>query len=321
MLAQARGQARPARSVLMVRPAAFGFNVETAETNAFQHVPPGGPDRGGNAAVRHRAVEEFDGLVRVLRDRGVEVVAVEDTAQPVKPDAVFPCNWISFHTDGSVILYPMQSPLRRRERRTDVIDRLEREHGFEVGEIVDLTAYEDEGRFLEGSGSLVFDDANACVYASLSPRTDPALAREVASVLGYDIVLFAAADDRGRPLYHTDVVLALGADFAVVAAETIRNASERATVLERLRATGRDLVPITFDQLACFAANILEIEAADGERVIVMSDAARRSLAGDAIETIERYDRIVHADLATIESVGGGGARCMIADIHLPRRG
>jgi len=303
----------------MVRPAAFGFDDETAATNVFQHAPS--PDASGDqtSAIQKWGVEEFDGLVLALIQAGVEVIVVDDTPEPGKLDAVFPCNWISFHADGTVILYPISAPVRRLERRPSIIRDLETNYGFQVSRVVDLTSHEREGRFLEGSGSLVFDDANRLIYASLSDRTNPDLAADVADLLGYELVTFAATDERGRPIYHTDVVMALGTGFGVVAAEAIREEGERQDVLDRLRSTGRELVQISFEQLALFAGNLLEVTNRDGGASVVMSDAAYAALAPDQLEAIGRYGALIHAPLPTIEGVGGGSARCMIADIHLLR--
>jgi hypothetical protein len=307
----------PVRALLMVRPAWFAFDPETAATNVFQK-PPGGDGGADPAEVHRAAVAEFDGLVAALRRARVQVVDVDDTETPRKPDAVFPCNWISFHPDGTVILYPLQAPVRRLERRPEIVHMLESD--FDLKRVVDLSAYEDESRFLEGSGSLVFDDADRCIYCSVSGRTDPELAREVADLLSYDLEIFAAADQGGRAIYHTDVVLALGSRFAVVAAETIADAAARERILKRLAESGRDVVTIDFAQVARFAGNVIEVGAADGEGVVVMSDAAKSAFTALDIRTLERSGPIVHAPLPTIEWVGGGSARCMVADIRLPRR-
>jgi hypothetical protein len=308
---------RPAQTLLMVRPAAFGFNPETAGTNVFQHEADGVQP----AQIQQRALAEFDRLAAALNEAGIEVIVVEDTGEPPKPDAVFPCNWVTFHPDGSAVLYPMHAPMRRDERRPEIIRDLERMGGFKVSRFVDLSDHEAESRFLEGSGSLVFDHYHRTIYTSLSARTDPDLARGVASLLEYAFVVFSSADQTGTTVYHTDIVLALGRRFAVVAAELIAVKADRENVIERLRSTGRELVSIDAAQVAGFAGNILEVADGRGEPVIVMSDRAYSSFHTDQIEVLERHGRIVRSDLSTIEIVGGGSARCMIADVHLPRSG
>lgn len=308
-----------AQTLLMVRPAAFGFNAQTAATNAFQKAPEGGLTDARSEAINRQGIEEFDRLVASLRLAEVEVIVVDDTPEPRKPDAIFPCNWVTFHDDGTVILYPMNSPIRRLERRADIIRDLESVHGFEISRTVDLSFHENEFKYLEGAGSLVFDDRGRCVYASRSGRTDDGLARQVAELLGYDLVLFTSADDDGMPIYHTDVVMALGTRFAVLAAELIQDESDRRSVIDRLRSTGRELVLISFEQVRRFAGNVLEVLNRDGRLVIVMSDSAYDALDSVQIGTIGRHGTIVHTGLATVEAVGGGSARCMIADISLPR--
>jgi hypothetical protein len=303
----------------MIRPAAFGFNEETADSNAFQHRPGSGGEDGGSAAIRASALVEFDDLVRVLDGAGVEAVVFEDTAEPAKPDAVFPNNWITFHPDGTVVLYPMQARVRRLERRPDVIFELETRHGFRVRRVIDLSAHEAENRFLEGSGSLVFDDDARCVYAGLSPRTDPDLARNLAELLSYDLELFQPIDDDGRPVYHTNVVLTIGARICVVADGTIRDPARRGRVLDRLGATGRDIVCISTAQMERFAGNLIALTGANRQSRMLMSATARDALGAGALERIGRHSEPLVASVPTIERVGGGSVRCMVADVRLPR--
>ena len=298
----------------MVRPKAFGFNVETAGTNVFQRAPEGAETE----AVQRKAIEEFDAYTAALASAGVRVIVVEDTVEPPSPDAVFPCNWVTFHSDGTVIRYPMHSPARRRERRQDVIGDLERMGVFRASRVVDLSAHESEFRYLEGSGSLVFDDVHGVVYACRSPRTDIGLGGHVAVLLGYELVAFSAVDAAGVPIYHTDIVLALGGAFAVVADDTIADGRERARILDRLRSTGRALVSIGLEQAAGFAGNILELTDRRGAPVITMSSRARAAFDPAQLEVLRSCGRIVDCSLSTIESVGGGSARCMIADVPAP---
>ena len=304
-----------ADAVLMVRPAAFGYNPETAGSNAFQR-PPGemaGPQ--AQAAAR----TEFDALVRALRSEGVSVCVAEDTPDPPKPDAVFPNNWVSFHEDGTVVLYPLEAPSRRRERRQEIIDEAVQGLGFRVRHLIDLMHYEEDGKFLEGTGSLVLDHAARVAYACLSSRTHPELVQEWAQQLRYEPVLFEANDEKGQPLYHTNVLLCIGARMAVLGSEAIA-AKDRARVLARLKASGREVIEIGHEAIGRFGANMLELgtwdEALGDSRVLVMSEQARRALSPD---TYAQLSGCTDAQLAvpspTIERLGGGSVRCMLAEV------
>ena len=299
----------------MIRPASFGFNEETAGTNVFQRRIEG----VSRDELQERAVSEFDALVDEIRRAGVEVIVVEDLPEPQTPDAVFPNNWISFHEDGTVILYPMYASSRRLERRSDVLEILKTDHGFRVTRVVDLTHHEQQERFLEGTGSIVFDHVERCGYANLSARTNPEILQEVTRMLGYDRVLFNASNEAGNAVYHTNVVMSIGRGFVVIAAEAIRDIVERKTVLENLGATGRRMVLIDCEQMERFAGNVLEVETGEGDNVLVMSAVAYDAFLPDQIETLEECARIVTAPIATIETVGGGSVRCMIAEVRLPR--
>ena len=305
-----------AGAIMMIRPAGFGFNEETAETNVFQ-------TRDENASddeLQELAVTEFDALVEELRAANVDVIVVEDTPEPRTPDAIFPNNWISLHQDGTVVVYPMYAPVRRLERRPDIVDTLQTTYGFEVSRVVDLTHHENQGKFLEGTGSLVFDYPGRCAYANISPRTDPDMLRELTDLLGHALVTFRATDAQGRDVYHTNVVMSIGEGFVVICADAIDDASEREAVLGRLKGTGRDLVLIDRDQMGHFAANVLEVKNSDGEKVLVMSSQALESFRSDQLENLRKHARIVASPIPTVERVEGGSARCMIADVHLPRR-
>jgi len=303
-------------AVLMVRPAGFGFNEETAGTNVFQTRDP---DATADQ-LQERAVSEFDGLVFELRATGVDVIVIQDTPEPRTPDAVFPNNWISFHEDGKVIVYPMFAPVRRLERRTDVIESLKTTYGFEVSHVVDLTVHEQSGKYLEGTGSLIFDYPHRCSYANLSPRTDPDVLGELTSLLGHELVTFRATDAQGIDVYHTNVVMSIGEAFVVICADAIDDTTERSVVLERLESTGRDLVLIDRNQMGHFAGNVLEVENREGAKVLVMSSQARESLETGQVSSLEKHARIVSSPIPTIERVEGGSARCMLAGVHLPRR-
>jgi hypothetical protein len=303
-----------ASAVLLVRPAAFGFDADTAATNAFQSPP----SAGGDEAIRGQAIAEFEQVSHALGDAGVRTLVVDDRAELRCPDAVFPNNWISTHHDGTVVLYPMLAPSRRRERRGDIVDSLRSE--FAVRRVVDLSPNEDSGRFLEGTGSLVFDHEAGVVYACLSPRTHRGMVAEIQALLGYEPIVFHAGDAAGREIYHTNVMMMVGTGVVVIAAEAIADAGERRRVLERLRATRRRIIEISRDQLAGFAANALELRTGRGDPLLALSARAWSVLSPDQRESLASDFRIVRVPLPTIESVGGGSLRCMIAEIFLPAR-
>ena len=311
--------ARPqqcAGAVLMIRPAAFDYNPETAVTNRMQR---SGADKGSAAA---EACGEFDRLVQALRGEGISVCVAADTPEPPKPDAVFPNNWVSFHEDGTLVLYPMHAPSRQRERRQEVVDTVTHELGFKVSRVVDLTHHEKQGRSLEGTGSLVLDNADRVAYASLSPRTHPAVVEEWAKELGYEAVTFAASDRNGVPIYHTNVLMCVGERAAVVGSAAIAD-RDRARVLDRLRAGGREVIEIGHDEIERFAGNMLELaswdEALGDYRVLVMSAAARLALSPQTYERLSGCtDALLAVPVPTIEQVGGGSVRCMLAEVFLP---
>jgi hypothetical protein len=299
-----------ANSVLMVRPSAFGHNPQTAVNNAFQQ-------KGGDeAAIRRAALQEFNALARLLKENGVEVLVVEDTAQPQKPDAVFPNNWISFHSNGTVVLYPMFAPNRRLERDPRIMERV-RER-YRVKSILNLTEHEQEGRFLEGTGSLVLDRKDHLAYACLSERTDAALVDRFSRKMGYRAVPFHASDSEGRPIYHTNVMMSVGSDFAVVCLSCVRDEQERKALRDRLVRHGREVIEIDEAQMAAFAGNILQLRSGDDRSLIVMSSRAYASFRPEQLARLESHGTILHTPLATIEDHGGGSARCMIAEIFNP---
>lgn len=304
-----------AQAVLMVRPACFGFNPQTAASNAFQQIP----GFGSETEQRELALREFDALTGALDRVGVEVIIAADTALPVKPDAVFPNNWLSFHRDGTVVLYPMLAPNRRCERREELIAQVVRDGGFRITRTVDLSYREAEAKFLEGTGSVVLDRAGRVAYASLSPRTDLDVLGEFAQQLDYDLVTFEAFDPAGKAVYHTNVLLAIGARFAVLCGEAIVRPQHRAAVFAKLQATGHEIVDISPQQMGQFAANLLELAPAGGS-VIALSTTAWRSLDAVQRRVLESHGSVVAVAIPTIERFGGGGVRCMLAEIHLPKR-
>jgi hypothetical protein len=303
-----------ASSVLMIRPTRFQSNPQTADSNAFQTAPDASP-----AEQQRSALTEFESLVSVLRGAGIEVHVFDDTLEPHTPDSVFPNNWVSFHADGTVVLYPMEAENRRCERRPDVIERLDAELGFQVRQVVDLSHHEDAGHFLEGTGSMVLDRVNRVAYACLSSRTHLDVLGDFAQRMDYDVVAFEALDRHGVPIYHTNVLMAIGEKLAVICDAAIARDDQRAAVLERLESTGHELVSLDFDQLESFAGNMLELRAADGVPVIAMSQRAWDSLSAEQQARMGANGRVVTAAIDDIEDSAGGSVRCMLAEIHLPR--
>lgn len=302
-----------ASAVLMVRPAAFGWNPETSGSNTFQAIAPA---NGRDAA--QRAVAEFDALATALTGAGVTVHAFADRDDPSCPDAVFPNNWVSFHADGSVVLYPMLARSRRLERRLDVLDGLAQRGACRIERLLDLTRYELQGRYLEGTGSIVFDHLARIAYACLSPRTDAVVLDELCAGLGYTPVTFTATDRAGVPVYHTNVALSIGTGYALLCAEAVP-AWQRGALLERLAAHDRRVLTLDHVQMAAFAGNVLELRGAGRARVLAGSQRAFGSLAPAVRETLEACtDRIVAVPVPTIEELGGGSVRCMLAEVFLP---
>ena len=299
----------------MVRPARFGCNAQTAESNAFQAKPEllAGKDLQGIA------LREFHGLAEALERAGVEVLVAPDSAQPPKPDAIFPNNWVSFHHDGTVALYPMLAPNRRLERRDEVLEQVVRSGGFRVSRTVDLTHRESEDKYLEGTGSVVLDRVHRIAYACSSPRTDLDVLGEFAQQLDYELMTFDAVDAGGTAVYHTNVLMAIGTGFAVVCSESIVGDTNRAAVLSKLRSTGHEIVDIKLAQMAQFAANVLELAGPDG-KLIALSTTALGCLAPAQRRELESRATLITAEIPTIERIGGGGVRCMLAEIHLPKR-
>lgn len=302
-----------ASAVLMIRPANFGANPETALSNAFQTSTETGDE------VQKRAAAEFDALAAALLAAGVQVEVFEDRAEPVTPDAVFPNNWVSFHADGSAWLYPLLATNRRWERRTDILEALKMERGYKLEEVRDLSHAELDGRFLEGTGSLVLDRPNRVVYAGLSSRTDSRMLDEWARRAGYAAISFHARDSRGRPIYHTNVMFCIGARFAVVCLDSIVEPPARERVQKRLTDTGHEVIVISPYQMEAFAGNMLELTGRGGRSVLAMSARAERALNPAQRTALEKHARIIAVPIDTIEACSGGSVRCMLAEIHLPR--
>src|SRR5678815_1223893 len=313
-----RGRSGPsqcASAILMVRPKHFGFNAQTAGTNRFQQAAT--HDRVVSHEVAQRALREFDAFAAALSAEGVGVCVVADSESPPKPDAVFPNNWVSFHADGTVVLYPMYAENRRAERRTEVIDTVVRETGFKVRRILDLTGHEKSGRFLEGTGSLVLDHTTRVAYACRSPRTDQAVAQEWAREMGYELELFTATDESGTPIYHTNVALHVGTRIAVVALDAIAPA-DRARIGDRLAASSREVLAIDHAEMRAFAGNMLEVGSWDeylGDfNILVMSETARHALATSKYKRLyASVDAVLAVPIEIIERHGGGSVRCMLS--------
>lgn len=299
-------------AVLMIRPCRFYPNPETAADNAFQASLDRPIDEISTAAQK-----EFDAAVRKLRAGGVTVHVFEDTVEPEKPDAVFPNNWISTHHDGRIVLFPMYSPLRRRERRHDIIDEL-RKH-YRVTEVVDYSSFEKQGCCLEGTGSLVLDHPNKLAYVSLSNRSAPQMIQRFAKDFRYQPVIFTSVGSDARPIYHTNVMMCIGTAFAMVGLETIPNKTERGNVRGWLEKTGKEIVKLSRDQVGNFAGNAIELHNTHGDKLLVLSDRALRVLTEEQGRRLGRHARLLSLDIPTIE-LSGGSARCMIATVHLPTR-
>ncbi|MCU0356523.1 MAG: arginine deiminase-related protein [Cyclobacteriaceae bacterium] len=304
-----------ARHILMVRPASFYVNRETSLTNRFQHQPD-------NATiwedVHAAALAEFDTMVDLIRQQRINVMVVDDTPEPRKPDAVFPNNWVSFHPDGRIILYPMMATNRRTEARDDIVEKIKAD--FTISEVIDLRNEAIHGCYLEGTGSLVFDYPHQLIYASRSPRTDEGLAKKVADILGYRLILFDAVDDQSTPVYHTNVVMSIGSRFAIICLDAIPSDTDQEVLLETLATTGKKVVAISYEQMKSFAGNCLEVINAEGEPVVIMSQTAFQSLLPGQVDAISRFADVLPVDVSTIEKYGGGSVRCMMAGIYLPIR-
>ena len=303
-------------TVMMIRPVRFESNPLTAASNRFQ-----GKNDRGPAEQQAAPALEFDGLVAALRGAGVEVIVIDDTNEPHTPDAIFPNNWISMHADGRVVLYPMEAENRRTERRMDIIERLGNEEGRQIAELIDLSTHEDSGHYLEGTGSMVLDRANRVAYACVSTRTHLDPLGDFAQRMGYDVVAFDAVDSGGVPIYHTNVLMNVGEELAVICAEAIPREDQRDAVLARLRETGHEVLLLSYAQLDAFAGNMLEMKNKDGERVLAMSQQAYDSLNEEQHALLAANGRVVSAPIDNIESSAGGSVRCMLAEVHLPLEG
>jgi hypothetical protein len=302
-----------ASGVLMIRPVRFESNPMTAASNRFQGKSAATPD-AQNAAAQ----AEFDALAAALREAGIDVVIVDDTPEPHTPDSVFPNNWVSFHADGRVVLYPMEAENRRTERRADIIERLGTESAYMISEIVDLSVHERAGHFLEGTGSMVLDREHHIAYACLSSRTQLDPLGDFAQRMDYDVLTFDAVDRDGVPVYHTNVLMNVGEELAVICADSIQRDEQRAAVLQSLRDTGHEVLTLSYDQMNAFAGNMLALRSKNGSRLIAMSQQAYDSLDEQQLDRLRENSNIITAAIDNIEASAGGSVRCMLAEIHLP---
>lgn len=303
-------------TILMIRPVAFRMNEQTAVNNYFQE-----DISIANAEINAKAQQEFDQFVETLRAHGVNVIVVDDNKENDTPDSIFPNNWVSFHDSGTVVVYPMFAENRRKERRKDIFDILE-SHGFRIDHIMDYTSAEEEGVFLEGTGSILKDRVNQKAYCALSERAHEELFIEFCEDFDCFPVIFTAnqtVNGERKPIYHTNVMMAMAETFAVICLDSIDNKKERKNVVEHLKKDGKEIISITEAQMHAFAGNMLQVFGKDEQRFMVMSSQAFNSLREDQIKAIEKHCAIIHSPLDTIETCGGGSARCMMAEVFLPK--
>lgn len=297
--------------ILMIRPVNFTFNAETAVNNSFQSAVAGDN-------TQRKALEEFEAFVKLLRDNDVDVIVIDDIPEPYTPDSIFPNNWISFHQEGIVCLYPMFALNRRLERKPGVLQQLEKD--FRVEMTMDFSGYEKEALFLEGTGSMVLDRGSRIAYACLSPRTDRQVLEDFCIKMDYQPEVFIAVDDTNNPIYHTNVMMCVADRYVVICLDSIPESFQREHVEATINSTGKEVIPISLSQMNHFAGNMLQVHNANQERLLVMSTRAYNSLTPEQIDKLQSYNRIIHSPLTTIETNGGGSARCMMAEVHLEKR-
>jgi len=303
-----------ASTILMVRPASFGYNEETAANNVFQtSVQTLTPQE-----IQEKALKEFDDFVAALRKNNIEVIVVDDTILPKKPDAIFPNNWFCTLDDGTVAVFPMFAPNRRIEKRNDLLDSLAAK--YNVQDMHDWSEYEGQNIFLEGTGSMIIDQENKIIYACLSPRTDETLLRRFSTAHGHKVVLFHAQDENGTDIYHTNVVMHLGEDYAVICLESVRNETERKAVSQSLITTGHEIILITLQQVHAYAGNMLQVKNKLGKKFTILSISAFASLTKQQKQILEMHTQLLRVDISTIETIGGGSVRCMMAEIFLEKK-
>lgn len=301
-------------TILMIEPIAFGFNAQTAVNNYFQV-------NDGSKKTQSQALKEFTAFAEKLRNKGVKVITVKDTPQPHTPDSIFPNNWVSFHSDGTVILYPMFADNRRLERRHDILQQLTDE-GYKIATLIDYSIFEAENKFLEGTGSMILDRENKIAYGAVSIRLDEELFKRWCTEFGYQPVLFhsfQSLNGERLPIYHSNVMMCVASEFAVICLDSIDNGEERAHVRKMLIESNKEIIAISEAQVHNFAGNMLEVKNDKGKRFLVMSESAYGSLTPRQIHAIEAHVEILYANLHTIEKNGGGSARCMMAEVFLSK--
>lgn len=297
-----------ASKILMIKPVQFGFNEQTATSNSFQ---VNSYDLSSNE-IQNKALSEFNAFAALLRWKGIEVIVFEDKQSPSTPDSIFPNNWISFHENNAMVLYPMLAENRRLERRSEIIDFFRKVYD----KLIDLTDFEKHDLFLEGTGSIVFDYTNKIGYANCSPRTDKKLFEQLCEKLNYQAISFKAFDETGKDIYHTNVLMCIGKIFAVLCSDCIPDKEELNQVKQSLKKTGHEIIEISYQQMNSFAGNMYQLFNNEGKSFIVLSEQAYHSLNTEQIKTLEKYGELLHTPLYTIEKNGGGSARCMLADVR-----
>lgn len=306
-----------AKSILMVEPVAFGYNAETAKNNYFQEKPA----ESEFFVNQEKALAEFQAMVSKLKDAGVEVLVVKDTAEPHTPDSIFPNNWFSTHANGNIAIYPMYAENRRAERRPEIFEIIEN-HGFKINDVIDFTEAEEDQIYLEGTGSMILDRENRLAYAAISPRTDENLLLEFCEEFEFTPVIFKAlqnSNGENKAIYHTNVMMCVAHQYVVICLESILDEKERKNVTKFLKNSGKEIIAITTQQMNHFAGNMLQVESQNGEKKLVMSQSAFNSLETIQLEALEKYNEIIPVAIPTIEKLGGGSARCMMAEIFLPK--
>ena len=298
-------------SILLIKPANFSYNNQTACSNVFQVAM-----EEDISSTNNHAVLEFDRMVELLTYKGVNVLVIPDTKFPIKPDAIFPNNWITFHTDGTVVLYPMLAQNRRLERRKDILETIKEK--FECKKLLDLTSFEKSGVFLEGTGSIIFNHVNKKAYACLSPRTDKKLFIKTCKLLNYKPYFFTATDAQGKEIYHTNVIMSIGNGYSVICLESIKNTAEKELIIESLKESNHKIIDISYDQMNSFCGNILELELMGQKNILALSKRAFDSFTTTQKIDLQEYCELFPINIDTIEQVGGGSVRCMIAELFLP---
>jgi hypothetical protein len=302
-----------ASTILMVRPASFGFNAETAQNNVFQKNV-----KASQKEIQQKATAEFDKFVATLRKKGIEVIIFDDSTKPVKPDAIFPNNWFCTLEDGTLAVFPMYAPNRRIEKRDDLLHMLVDK--YNVRDVEDWSEYEAENLFLEGTGSMIIDQDYKVIYACISPRTNKSVLEKFAHAHGYKAMLFYSRDENGTDVYHTNVIMHLGETYAVICMESIINEAERIAVSQLLIATGHEVIPITLKQVHAYAGNMLQVKNAKGEKFTILSKSAYNSLTKEQRDILQMHTTLLPMDITTIETIGGGSTRCMMAEIFLEKK-